>query len=166
MYSRLVYYSEPDTASSWLNFLGVMYTHWASMDCPQASSHMLVISGNLLLSVAEGIQFSQPLCQTIEVNNTLQTSIEGVQSIRTRLSDITCALCLIPGHSVVFTQYGNSVCPSGWSLAYSGLMIIPNDANAMRPICATISDSTGLSQSVSVLNDEQGNDLACAVCSM
>ena len=145
-----------------------MYTHWASMNCPfQAENHTLIVSGNLLLSAEpEGTQFSQPLCQTIEVNNTLQRRIERMRSMRTRLSDISCALCLIPGHSVVFTQYGNSICPTGWSLAYNGLMVILNDANAMRPICATISVSDRLSQSVSVLIDEQGNDLACAVCSM
>ena len=142
-----------------------MYTHWASMDCPsQAENHMLIVSGNLLLSGAEGTQFSQPLCQTMEVNNTLQTSFEGVRS-RTRLSAISCALCLIPGHSIVFTQYGNSACPTGWSLAYNGLMVIPTSANATAsPICATISVSR--LSSISILTDERGSDLACSVCSM
>ena len=142
-----------------------MYTHWASMNCPTHTNHMLIVSGNLLLSAAEGIQFSQPLCQTVEVNNTLQTSFEGVRPLRTRLSDVTCALCLIPGHSVVFTQYGNSDCPPGWSLAYNGLMVSPTGANATAPICATTSSSTSLS-SVNFLTDEQGNNLACSVCSM
>lgn len=143
-----------------------MYTHWASMDCAsQADNHMLIMSGNLLQSAEEGTQFSQPLCQTMEVNNnTLQTDFEGARPIRTRVSsDITCALCLILGHSVVFTQYGNSDCPSGWSLVYNGLMIVPTGANAITPICATTGSSLS---SADFLVDEQRNNLACSVCSM
>ena len=142
-----------------------MYTHWASMNCPPEAMHMLIVSGNLILSAAGGTQFSQPLCQTMEINNTLTTVFEGVR-LRTRpSSDFTCALCLIPNQSTIFTHYGSSVCPSGWNLAYSGLMVVPTGANATTPICAT--SSSNLSRlSVSFLTDDERNDLACSVCSM
>lgn len=135
------------------------------MNCAtEGDSHTLVVSGNLLLSADEGnTQFSQPLCQTTEVNNTLQTDFEGMRPIRTRVSaEITCAVCLIRGHSVIFTHYGNSGCPVGWSLVYNGLMVIPTGANVITPICATTRSALS---SVSFLIDGEGRNLACSVCS-
>ena len=149
--------------------LGVMYTHWASMDCAsEADNHMLIVIGNLLQSAANGIQLSQPLCQTVEVNNTLRAGFEGLRPVQTRrLSEVTCALCLLVGNSVVFTHYGNSDCPPGWNLVYNGLMVIPTGANATAPICATTSGSSQSAlSSVSFLTDERGSNLACSVCSL
>ena len=148
--------------------LGVMYTHWASMDCAsEADNHMLIVSGNLLQSAADGIQLSQPLCQTVEVNNTLRAGFEGLRPVQTRrLSEVTCALCFLVGQSVVFTHYGNSDCPPGWNLVYNGLMVIPTGANATAPICATTSGSQSALPFMSFLTDERGSNLACSVCSM
>lgn len=141
-----------------------MYIHWASMNCPSGARHMLIISGNLLLSAAEGIQLTQPICQTMEVNNTLGNSFVRVRPLRTSLSNITCALCLIPDASVTYVHYGSSVCPFGSTLAYNGLMVVPTGVNATTPFCA----ATGFNNlsSVSFLTDERGNNLACSVCSM
>lgn len=127
---------------------------------------MLIYSGNILLSASDRPQFLQPLCQTFDLNNTLPLRV-GVRHVLTRMSDITCALCLIPTQSTIFVHYGNSVCPVGWILVYSGLMVVPTGADVATPICATTNDSNLRERSsVSFLTDENENELACSVCSM
>ena len=153
--------------------MGVTYTHWASDSCPSGS--MLIYSGNILLSASTNYRISQPLCLTMEVNNTNPIDVET--SVPTQRSSITCAQCLMPAQSTIFTNHGSSVCPNGWNLVYNGWMaVLPNAANltsTLSPFCATDGNTGGVtnllrSSSISFLELTDGSreQLACSLCSM
>lgn len=142
-----------------------MYTHWTSDTCPPGS--VIIYSGNILIPASETLQFPQPLCQTMEVNNTLP--MIGINPVQTMLSRVTCAVCLLPVQSTVFAHYGSNVCPTGWNPVYNGVMAILNNFNTTSPICASIArgrSALRTMSSISFLTDVDGNELACALCSM
>ena len=140
---------------------------------------MLIYSGNILVSASNSYQNSQPLCVTMRSPvNGVNTNTNGIETaVPTKRSNITCAQCLMPAQSIIFTNHGSSVCPNGWNLVYNGWMaVLPNAANltsALSPFCATSSDTGGESgvtnlpgsSYMSFLTDESGGQLACSLCS-
>ena len=149
--------------------MGVTYTHWASDSCPTGS--LLVYSGYILVSAAStNPQFSEPLCQTMEVNNTSPVSVQ--KAVSTSLSNITCSVCLVPTQSAIFVHHGSSFCPMGWSLIYSGWMAVLPSTNVTTPFCASGNQFTGerlqAMFSIKFLIDDTGNrqSIACSLCSM
>lgn len=148
-----------------LPYIGVVYTHWNSDNCPLGT--ITAYSGNILISASETLKFSQPLCQTMEVNNTLATI--GIRPIRTQLSRVTCAVCLLPAQSTVFVHHGNNVCPAGWNLVYNGVMTVLTNFMTTSPICASVASGRSalrMMSSLSFLTGSDGDELACSLCSM
>ena len=142
-----------------------MYTHWNSDDCPSGST--IVYSGNILIPASETLQLSQPLCQTMEVNNTL--SMIGIRPIRTQPSRVTCAVCLLPAQYTVFVHHGNSICPTGWNLVYNGVMATVTNFTTTSPICVSVASGRSALRtmsSLSFLTGQTGDELACSLCSM
>lgn len=151
-------------------FAGVTFTHWAATDCP-AQSVIIYIGSILIPDPMENSHISQPLCQSMLVNNTNGSAI-GMRLIATTESNVTCAVCLRPAQSTLFVHYGSSICPRGWDLIYNGVMAVLTDSTAKAPFCATVGgSSSGVSDlqdmlSLSFLTDQHGSELACSLCAM
>ena len=148
----------------------MIFTHWASANCPAGST--IIHNGSILILAPadNNFQISQSLCLTTELNNTLDPTGILVGNIATARSDVNCSLCLLPGQTIVFVHYGSSTCPTGWNLVYNGFMaVLSATASAAAPFCASASGGVRQLQnmrSLSFLTDQQGNELACSLCSM